>query len=79
MPWATIIRDIETGKVTLVLADPQPVDVNRYERHGVPCYESGDEILFGVHDFTRNCICRPKIAEDEHGDEIIVHQERKPN
>lgn len=78
MSWANVAVEIATGKVLLVTGETESIDLDRYERHVVPCYEVGDEIRFGIHDITRLCPCQPRIEEDQYYD-IVVHQDRKPN
>jgi len=76
--WANAIKDIETGEIELVTAETKAPDLDRVERHTVPCTKEGDEIVFGVHTFSRNCICRPVILDD-YGYEIVLHKNRKAN
>lgn len=78
--WAIALKDTVNGQIRLVEEDNLGglCDLKRFERHIVPFTEVGDEMRFGVHDFTRNCICRPRI-DVEDGYEMIVHEDRKPN
>jgi hypothetical protein len=81
MGWAMVVRDTETGVARLIV-DPKkekPLDLDRVERHSIPCYEQGEWILFGIHQPTKNCICQPSVIEDGFGYEIILHKNRKPN
>ena len=81
MPWATCLKSTETGKMMLVTPDQRPdSDDPRYEQevHIVPVVtDPKDEnyYTFGVHDFTHNCYCHPKIQEQVHGRTLILHRE----
>lgn len=76
--WANLAVEIATGKVLLVTSKMETIDLDRYQRHLVPCTEEGDDLVFRCHQFTRLCQCRPRIEEDQSYD-IIVHRNRKPN
>ena len=79
--WATAIKDTHTGKVRLMLEEDRgtKMDLDRFERHVVPCQQEGREVVFGVHNFTRGCQCRPRIELDNYGYEVVIHEDRKPN
>ena len=78
--WAVCIKDLESGKVTLI----RPDEVERFEApkhrnefHIVPIDEnkvSEDCVSFGFHDFVRGCVCHPKIQVQSFGRTIISHR-----
>lgn len=79
--WTVAIKDMETGVIRLMLEEDRntTMDLDRFERHVVPYWEEGDVMRFSVHDFTRSCYCRPRIEFDDHGYELVIHGDRKPN
>lgn len=77
--WCVAFNDTKEKKIFLVEeGDEWPIELH-IERHVVPYVQSGDEMLFGVHDFTRQCVCRPRIEHSEWGGVVIIHWNRKPN
>jgi hypothetical protein len=46
--------------------------------HIVPITDDPDDpdmILFGIHDFTRDCYCHPRIQEQCYGRTLVLHSE----
>ena len=81
MPWCLAIREVETGRIRLLeheenisADDPKYADL-----HVVPFTEKDDEMLFGMHDFTRECVCRPRIEVEPGERPMVIHEERLPN
>lgn len=79
--WATAIKDTETGKVRLMLEEDRgtEMDLDRFERHVVPFTQEGKYWVFGIHNFTPYCQCRPRIEMDDHGYEVVIHADGNPN
>lgn len=77
MPWAIAIKNIEAGKMELVCGDLPSLDDPRYEdvAHIVPVPEEADVMNFGVHDFTKDCCCHPKVEHFVHNRTLISHRE----
>lgn len=74
--WVCVARELETGVVRLMTAaHTGTIDCQRNERHNIPVTVDGDDIVFGMHRPDRLCPCRPRIIEDDAGDEIVSHRE----
>jgi hypothetical protein len=80
MGWALCIKDLESGKVTLIRPDEVErfeAPKHRHEFHIVPIDEnkvSEDCVSYGFHDFVRDCVCHPKIQVQSFGRTIISHK-----
>lgn len=80
--WAVAIKDRESGKIRIADEDDDNLDSARHEVHVVPCEDHKQDkelITFGMHDFTRYCICHPRIERDGFDKEIVIHEEIRPN
>jgi len=78
--WAICIKQSD-GKVRIVTEgeqichdDPAYGDV-----HIVPFLEDGEYIVFGIHEFKRNCCCQPELKIEEGERPMVIHKDRKPN
>ena len=81
MPWCLAIREVETGRLRII-EDGETIaadDPKYAEIHVVPFTEEGDEMRFGVHDFTPQCYCRPRFEHEPGEREMVIHEERLPN
>ena len=79
MPWAIALRKTKTGAIQLY-TDGMKVDEDdpEYDQdvHIVPCFENGDDLSFGVHDFTRQCCCHPRVDDNTYKRNLVIHSER---
>ncbi len=79
MAWAVVIREADTKRV-LCLCENDRIDSDdpRFENevHFVPCLEDGDGLTFGVHDFTKDCCCGPKVEVALGQRDRVIHRER---
>ena len=83
MQWATCLMNLEVGKMELVTPDNVPDgDDPKYgeDVHIVPCFAEDEgrewEHSFGLHEFTKECACHPKLKKLEGGRLLIIHTER---
>lgn len=80
--WAIAIEDKVTNKIRLATADMPKIDnddPNYGDVHIVPFIEDGEYIVFGCHEFKRNCYCRPELKIEPNERTMVVHHDRKPN
>ena len=80
MRWAICMNNLEVGKIQLITPD-MTVDEDdpRFDDdvHIVPINENQKDpewLSFSVHDFKRDCVCRPQIQEHCGSRTIIKHQ-----
>jgi hypothetical protein len=76
--WATCLKEVETGRWLLIPPEEKPDnDDPRFEQivHIVPVKQDGEYLSFGIHDFTPECYCHPKVQEQVFGRTIICHTE----
>jgi hypothetical protein len=81
MPWAVVMKNLETGKMEIIPANVR-VDAND-PRFGLnvhivpmsPDLENPGCHWFGVHEFAESCCCRPEIQEQVYGGRLVIHRE----
>ena len=77
--WVVAFSDTKEKTIYLVEeGDDAPIE-DHIELHVVPFRRDGDLMVFGSHEFTSQCICRPRVECTERGQKIIIHEDRKPN
>lgn len=77
--WVVAFKDTEAGQVWLIEESDDPPEGKNIERHVVPFRNEGQFMVFGNHDFTRECVCRPRIEMTEWRQAVVIHEDRKPN
>jgi len=80
--WAIAIEDKANKKIQLVTADTGEIDNDdpAYgDVHIVPIIEDGEYIMFGCHEFKRNCYCQPEVKIEMDERPMVIHKDRKPN
>jgi hypothetical protein len=80
MPWAIALRETESQRVML-WDGQQKIDPDdpRFEQevHIVPFTEEDDEwMTFGLHDFTRECCCKPRVETQVNDRDKIIHNDK---
>lgn len=79
MPWGVCVTHRATGKVLLLDKEEDEIDPDdptyADDVHVVPMTEDGLHLSFGVHVFTRNCICHPQVNEGLARN-MVIHSER---
>ena len=78
MGWAVVVKNLEHGKFQIV---PKVGEFDRDGLYGddiniVPCTETPEEILFGIHEFTRECCCHPKVSRLDGGPTLVIHTDQ---
>ena len=79
--WCIAVEEKKTGKFRLFEEgesiahdDPEYGDV-----HILPFVEKDGFYYFGVHEFKRDCFCRPTLKLEEGKRMMVIHEERKAN
>lgn len=82
MPWAICLKNLEEGGIEIISADQQiDADDPRYDHdvHIAPCKDDAEDpecMTFGIHDFTRECVCKPTVREQANGQNLIIHSDQ---
>lgn len=80
--WAVCLKNLESDKWQMIpCGEHVDHDDPRYgdEIHVMPCFDDPqveNHLNFGFHDFSRECVCHPKLQPQASGKVMIIHNER---
>lgn len=74
--WVLAIHNMMDGDIQILTEGMQVWDDDPMfgdDVHVVPCREEGDDLMFGPHDFTRECYCTPAVQPNVRGKNLVIH------
>lgn len=79
MPWIVALRESESKRVVIFDTSMEIAGGDTcYENdvHVIPCMkEENGMCVFGRHDVTLKCFCRPSVGPMVHGRYMVMHNE----
>lgn len=80
--WAIAIEDKVNKKIRMIASTEEKIandDPAYGDVHIVPVIEDGEYLMFGCHEFKRNCYCQPELKIELDERPMVIHKDRKPN